>query len=84
MPMHQEAWTADRFARDAAVSYPALSTTGIVQAPQNNSFCVSKIDYLRLRNLTLDLLTSREYHQKVGMTKLASMSLARTCSPGTT
>ena len=69
MPMHQEAWTADRFAQGLPISYPALSTTAS-SSLQNNSFYVSKIDYLRLRNLTLGYSLPENIIKKVGMTKL--------------
>lgn len=67
--MHQEAWTADRFAQGLPISYPALSTTAS-SSLQNNSFYVSKIDYLRLRNLTLGYSLPENIIKKVGMTKL--------------
>ena len=69
MPMHQEAWTADRYAQGLPISYPALSSSAS-SSLQNNSFYVSKIDYLRLRNLTIGYSLPDNIIKKVGMSKL--------------
>ncbi len=69
MPMHQEAWTADRYAQGQTISYPALSTTAS-SSLQDNSFYVSKLDVLRLRNLTIGYSLPQNIIKKVGMSKL--------------
>ncbi len=69
MPMHQEAWTADRYAQGLPISYPALSSSGS-SSLQDNSFYVSKVDYLRLRNLTIGYSLPDNIIKKVGMSKL--------------
>ena len=40
MPMHQEAWTADRFAQGLPISYPALSTTASSSLQEQLVLCL--------------------------------------------
>lgn len=69
MPLHQEAWTAERYAQGLPISYPALSTSAS-SSLQNNSFFVSKMDYLRLHNLTLGYSLPENIVKAMGMTRL--------------
>lgn len=69
MPLHQEAWTADRFSQGLTISYPALSSSQS-SSLQNNSFYVSKVDFLRLRNLTIGYSLPEKLISKSGVKKL--------------
>lgn len=69
MPIHNEAWTAERYAQGLPISYPALSA-GESSSHQANSFYTSKVDYLRLRNVTLGYSLPDKIVSKLYMTKL--------------
>ena len=69
MPHHNEAWTADRYAQGLPISYPALSSSES-SSHQPNSFFNSKVDYLRLRNVTLGYSLPDKIVSRMGMTKL--------------
>lgn len=69
MPLHQEAWTADRYAQGLPISYPALSTSAS-SSLQNNSYFISKMDYLRLHNLTIGYSLPANIVKAMGMTRL--------------
>ena len=69
MPHHNEAWTADRYAQGLPISYPALSSSES-SSHQPNSFFNSKVDYLRLRNVTLGYSLPDKIVSHMGMTKL--------------
>ncbi len=69
LPHHQTAWTAERLAEGLKIDYPALSTSAS-SSLQNNSFFTSKLDYLRLRNLTLGYSLPDKIISRLGMSKL--------------
>lgn len=51
---HLNAWTKERYKNNpSAISYPALSYTGISSSIQNNSFFYQNASYVRIRNLEL-------------------------------
>lgn len=50
--LHQEAWTAERYAKGETISFPALSTSQSSSA-QANSFFIRNTDYLRLKNVEI-------------------------------
>ena len=50
--LHRNAWTADRYAANEKISYPAL-TTGSSSSLQSNEFFYSKNNYMRLKNVVL-------------------------------
>lgn len=69
MPHHNEAWTAERYAAGQKISYPALSASES-SSRQNNAFFNSKLDYLRLRNVTLGYSLPEKLVSQLGMSKL--------------
>jgi len=51
-PIHQSAWTAERYANGEKILYPALSAGGASSLEVNN-FLISKNDFVRLKNLII-------------------------------
>ena len=49
--MHKSAWTEDAYANGSSIEYPALTSTTSSSLTEN-SFFVSKANYLRLKNVT--------------------------------
>ena len=68
-PIHEKAWTAERYAAGEKISYPALSTGGALSLEQNN-FLVSKNDYVRLKNLVFGYTLPQTLTQKIGISSL--------------
>lgn len=69
MPLHNSAWTAERYADGKSINYPALSSSAS-SSLQANAFYASKIDYLRLRNVTLGYSLPDKIVSRMGMSKL--------------
>lgn len=69
MPHHQTAWTAERVAQGLPIGYPALSASSSASL-QPNSFYVSEVDFLRLRNATIGYSLPERLVERLGMTKL--------------
>ncbi len=51
LAMHKSAWTEDAYANGSSIEYPALTSTTSSSLTEN-SFFVSKANYLRLKNVT--------------------------------
>ncbi|MGM9840803.1 MAG: SusC/RagA family TonB-linked outer membrane protein, partial [Candidatus Limisoma sp.] len=68
-PIHERAWTAERYAAGEEISYPALSTGGALSLEQND-FLVSKNDYVRLKNLVFGYTLPQTITQKIGISSL--------------
>ena len=69
MPVHQSAWTPERYAEGKHIGFPALSSSAS-SSLQSNSFYVSKLDYLRLRNATIGYSLPEKLISRMGMSKL--------------
>lgn len=69
MPMHNEAWTPERYAEGLPINFPALSTSESASL-QNNAFYCSNVDYLRLRNVTIGYSLPDKIVKRLCMTKL--------------
>lgn len=69
MPMHNSAWTAERYAEGKPINYPALSSSAS-SSLQSNAFYASDVDYLRLRNATLGYSLPAKIVSRMGMSKL--------------
>lgn len=68
-PIHENAWTAERYAAGEEISYPALSTGGALSLEQND-FLVSKNDYVRLKNLVVGYTLPQAITMKAGISSL--------------
>ncbi|MCM1021213.1 MAG: SusC/RagA family TonB-linked outer membrane protein [Muribaculum sp.] len=69
MPIHKQAWTAERYANHERIAYPALSTTASSSLEANDYF-VSKLDYLRLRNATIGYTLPYKLTKNWGMSRV--------------
>lgn len=67
--LHTHAWTAERYAAGQDIRYPALTSSNS-SSLQDNSFFVSKADYIRLRNLVLGYSLPTNTVQKLKLTQL--------------
>ena len=63
---HKTAWTAERYASGAEITYPALST-GATSNHLRNSFFIMDKSYCRLRNVELGYTLNSEKIQKIGI-----------------
>ncbi len=68
-PIHQHAWTAERYANGGEILYPALSTGGSTSL-EANDFFVSKNDFVRLKNLTVGYSLPGKIVRKLHLTKV--------------
>lgn len=69
MPFHQHAWTETKAQAGAEILYPALSS-GQSSSLQANSFFLQKLNYLRLRNITLGYTLPSQLTKRIGMSKV--------------
>lgn len=69
MPIHKQAWTAERYANGDKIAYPALSTKESFSS-QNNDYFVSKLDFLRLRNATIGYTLPYKITKNWGMSRV--------------
>ena len=58
LAMHKSAWTEDAYANGSSIEYPALTSTTSSSLTEN-SFFVSKANYLRLKNVTFGYTPQR-------------------------
>lgn len=69
MDHHLSAWTPERYASGAEITYPALTSTQS-SSLQNNDFFVSKADFFRLKNVTLGYSLPKKWMRKIGMNQI--------------
>lgn len=67
--LHRNAWTADRYAANEKISYPAL-TTGSSSSLQSNEFFYSKNNYMRLKNVVLGYTLPKRGSSKLKLEKI--------------
>ena len=67
--LHRNAWTADRYAANEKISYPAL-TTGSSSSLQSNEFFYSKNNYMRLKNVVLGYTLPKRWSSKLKLEKM--------------
>ena len=69
MPIHKNAWTAERYANGERIDYPALTSSSSYSS-RANDFYVSKLDFLRLRNATIGYTLPYNLTKNLGMSKV--------------
>lgn len=67
--LHQNAWTAERYANGETITWPALSTEKSVNHEASDFVNFNK-SYLRLRNLELGYTLQRESTKKIGFDQI--------------
>lgn len=67
--LHRKAWTAERYAANEEITYPAL-TTGSSSSLQSNEFFYSKCDYLRLKNVVVGYTLPKRWTSKLKIEKM--------------
>ena len=66
---HKTAWTAERYANDEKITYPALSTVSTTNN-QSNDFFIMNRSFIRLKNIELAYTLPKETLKTVGIQKL--------------
>lgn len=67
-PIHENAWTKERYESGLPISYPALSTTISSSMTQNDFFIMDR-SYVRIKNMEVGWTVPKQWLKKVGISK---------------